>query len=787
MRGFLVMLLAGAVYGQTTSTLNLFSPNPPIDPSLYYIPGNGSPAVSTADYYHMDGLYWFRPYDLNAMGTPGRTIAASRGRYFWLATPDHPDPNYSWAQGTDFMGGYSNDPGVPPATFGLLFRHSNDIVLGGTQHYGLYQAAWLVYNLDDPATPFYIYAEGTTTGGSPSRQHEEGYAKSADLLTWAMQGPSHPTATFAQWSSFQRPIRNATGDWTSTGLQVGFTPNAFGSGTWTSADGQTFTPGTTLINVCLPPNTTGTHGVTPCPDTPSSMMGLGSSENVTYNSQLYAIVNQDSRNADGGMYVAMVPIDSSNNVLASPAVIRISAKYDGVYPGPGYLQNVSSYLEDGVLHMWASHGFAPSSSNNQLVSGATYANGGGLWQQFIDYYTKVIDPTAAADAAPIGVAVSAASGTVTLTWLNALPNNTYRVYRSPDNSAWTNLGNVTGATTTDAPGTGQWYYKVVTLHSGVEKQSRTVLTYASSASGLVNSHINRILKDGADATTIDATWLTAAVNWLSATGLTGNLLFWSDPAFGVKRSGSVISKIYDLGTTRLPRGGDYTPTTGNTTYSATGVNSLPAWVNGTTSSYAYFGSGRLNNIRRKYQITFVANYQKSGTAQATLLASGEFHGMALYNSSGSPGAASFYLEGASTSLTAVAGALTNGNPHIIGGTFDGTNVTAYADGVAGVSLPGLAANADLVLETRLRGIWGNTSLIPFVGSGALDSKYNINLEAYVFDESQALFSASDLILFDKALTAAQMASLTVLLQTHAIPPTSTVRGVAQLRGNSMQR
>ncbi len=761
-----LLTLSSFSFGQTTSTLNLFSPNPPIDPSLYYIPGNGNPAVSTADYYHLDGLYWFRPYDLSAMGTSGQTIAAARGRYFWVATPDHPSSNFSWADGMDFMGGYSNDPGILPSTLSFLFRFNNSILIGGTQVYGLYQAAWLVYNPDDPTTPFYLYAEGATIGGGPARQHEEGYAKSADLVTWTMQGPSHFTTTFAQWSSFQRVHRNGTGDWTSTGLQAFFTPNVFGFGNWTSTDGQTFTSGTTLVNSCLPPNSTGTHGVTPCPDSPSSLVGVGSADSVTFGGQLYAVSVEDSRLADGGMYVALVPIDASNNVLASPAVIRISAQYDGVYPGPGFLQNVGSYLEDGVLHIWASHGFPPSSSNQGLVDGATYANGGGLWQQFIDYYTKVIDATAAADAAPIGVTAASASGTVTLTWLDALPNNTYRVYRSPDNSTWTSLGDVTGITLSNTPGTGQWYYKVVTLHSSVEKQSRTVTAYASPAPALVNAHINRILIDGADITTIDNTWLTKVTNWLSATGLTGNLLFWSDPAFGVKKSSTVISKVYDLGTTRLPRGGDFIPSTANTTYSATGVNGFPAWVNGTTSSFGYFGNGRFNNIRRKYQITVVANYQKSGTAQATVLALGEFGGIGLYNASGSTGAASFLLTGTSTSITSVAGALANASPHIIGGTFDGTNVTAYADGLAGVSQAGLPANADLVLQTKLRGQWGSSTQIFFLGSGSLDSKYGVSTESYVFDSSQAQFSAADLIVFDKALTSTQMAQLTTLLQTH---------------------
>lgn len=48
---------------------SLFSSNAPnLTPSQWYTPGNGSPAVSTSDYYLMSGLVYSKPYDLDTMG-----------------------------------------------------------------------------------------------------------------------------------------------------------------------------------------------------------------------------------------------------------------------------------------------------------------------------------------------------------------------------------------------------------------------------------------------------------------------------------------------------------------------------------------------------------------------------------------------------------------------------------------------------------------------------------------------------------------------------------------------
>jgi hypothetical protein len=363
---------------------------------------------------------------------------------------------------------------------------------------------------------------------------------------------------------------------------------------------------------------------------------------------------------------------------------------------------------------------------------------------------------------------------VTLNWYDALPSQTYRIYKgSTSGTQATLVGNVTGLTTTDSPTAGQqWWYKVVTLNSGTEEGSRVVHCYVSSHSALANAHINRVIDDGGDITSIDQTWLDSVISFLSSNSLTSNLLFWTDPAFGYKHSGTVVQKVYDLGTTILPRGGDYTPNTANVTYSATGMNgTTPGWTNPNTTDQGYFGNGRLNNIRRKVQITAGAAYKKPNSSKATFLASGENFNAGTtplqLNHDGS-GNANFVLADNTNIKTASVAVTSQTAANIILGTFDGTNLIAYANGTAGTPVTGLAANTDLSLSTSLKGNLNGVPSLYFLGSGSTGSKYTIGT-GYVFADPEAQFTASDLFVFDKALTSTQVTSLTSLLRTRIGP------------------
>lgn len=763
---------------------DIFSPKPAIDPSQYYVPGNGGPAVSTADYYFIDGLYWFRPYDLtkSECGAVGQQIADSRGRYAWITSPDHPDPNLGWSDARHFLIGYSDDIGVPPTTMTKLMDTENYMTPASTtRRYNLYHAPWLVCNPEDPEYPFYLYAEGASYSGNPALQHEMGLARFKDLTigTVDLFGPTHHNTAYAGWSSFQKIVRVGPGDWYSTGLSGPF--SFFGNAKYTSTDGLNWSaPGPVISN-------TSPAGCTPT--SACITFEHGSADPVTYGGQRYIVTRYDERNVGGGMYVAMVPIDNNYNLVSTTPVIKLSPRYDGVYPGPTYLQNVSAVVEDGVLHVWAAHGFPAYTGLMPAFYGAPYAQGGALWEQFIDYYSYIVDPEAAAAAAPVGVKVSTVGGVVTLNWYDALPSNTYRVYRSTSATGpWSAVTDVSGITATDQPTAGQGYwYKIVTLQNGTERGSRTVNTYVSSASALVNNHVTRALADGADPATIDLNWLSTVDDFLTANNLHKYLLHWVDAGFGVKKTDTKITKIYDLGTTRLPRGGDYTTTAaGNTTYGATALNNrAPGWVNNTAASWGYFGGGKANNIRRKIEVTVMAMYQKPSTGVASLLGNNEFRGMSLQHLAGSPGSISFNLTDDAgfglplISITATSSISAATTTHIIAGAFDGTHVSVYADGVMGAQKTGLPANTTLASSTILKGKLGNIA-VPFLGSGSKNTKFQKNSSGiwqYLFNDQQAQFTGGDLIVFEKGLDASTISALTNLLRARAgllVGPADTV-------------
>lgn len=931
--------------GANAKVLNVYGSSQAIrqNPAQYYVPGVSQQALSTSDWYHLDGVYWFRPYDLTNpdCGATGASIAAAKGRYFWLVSADHPTGNDSWSDGTDFRGGFSNDPGIPPQTMYSIFPPGSSLVAspvvatitgyidngsgssgtvlhvlsvtgsvtyqngantvtgvgvsggtvisaagtgtGGTGtytvntaqlvgssgspitmtvsqiNYALYQIPYLVCNPDDGSFPFYLFGEGSAS----SIQHEEGLAKSSDLINWTQSGPSHVNFLFNNWSSFERPVRDGVNSWHSTGLAAFFTQsgaqNVFGYGKWTSSNGQVFAPPGGLFNSCIPPNSTGPTGAQPCPDTPSNQLELDSSpDSVTVGSQAYSIATlemgvDNTGSNTTGQYVARVPIDSSFNALASPAATNISNLYSGIFPGPTFVQATNAYVEDGIAHYYAEIGFFASAANvgtgygllyappatiTGSVSGSTLTvtaatpgsipipgfinsiqtgleitsqltgtpggvgtyglNGtasassqtivvyaGGLWQEGIDYYTEIINATAAASAAPIGVQASCNTDLATLTWLDALPTRNYRVYRGTSaGSQPTLLATINDVTFFDPAPTDQSvnYYKVVTMNAGVEEKSRVVSTYCSSSVAFVNAHITRVLAAG--ATNINRSWLDSVANYLQTNNLMNDLLLWTDPAFGTVISGGVVQTVMDLGTTRLPRGGDYTTDATHTTYGATAVNgTAPGWINPASGvGQGHYGgpavangaSGRLNNLRRLRQITLVAAYQKPDTELSTFIATGQFvatngGGLALQQSAGATPNASFMLGDATHSVTATAtisGSATAA--HIIAGTFDGTNLCAYADGVSGTCQGGLVVPTLPLSTTNMDGLTGQiggSSSIRVLGSGSVDSKYEVGT-GYVYSENQAYFSASDFIVFDVALTSAQMAALTSLLKTH---------------------
>jgi hypothetical protein len=287
------------------------------------------------------------------------------------------------------------------------------------------------------------------------------------------------------------------------------------------------------------------------------------------------------------------------------------------------------------------------------------------------------------------------------------------------------------------------------------------------ATEFVNKHMTRILAAG--ATDYDTSWLTTVDAWLTSNSLHQNLLFWTNPAFGVIRSGTQISKIFDLGCTRLPRGGDYTPESpSNTTYSATGLNgTTPAEVNASaTLSKGYYGAARgttfrWSQIRRKHRqgLTLVAAYSSGNTNKKTFIGCGDGAGFSLANSSGSPGNVEIKLSGIDlgweiTGTTAASASTAK----IIAGTFDLTNAVAYSEGVAGS-----ASSAATQDNMPLLGPATLTKANIFIGSGSKRTALSSGSHNYLDNEGQ--FTISDRVIFDKDIGATAVASLTTMLRT----------------------
>lgn len=722
--------------------------------------------IRMASDYHQDGIFGFCCHDLLQFGATGAAIAATRGRYVWIFSPDHPsggdglELTGAWAGGTDFLIGYSDNPGTPPKAMRTMVpaRYLSSDPRDVANQYIYYHFNDLVYNPDDPdGKVFYLYCEGYVfSGPTPTNNHECGVMRSSDLVEWVGYGASHPTSGYST-TAFQRVKRLGENDWISIG-SAGFAPDLpvrRAQCLWESSDplGPFTTDGVPLNRLIGDRNFSDV---------------LGGPFTIDVDGQDYGLFHEDARGADGGMHVTLAPVDENYEIIdtGTPPAIRL-ASYEGNFPSFDFLQSVGHHVADGILHFWAHRGYFSDETNPAE----------GQHEQAYDYYTAILGDAgaiAAADAAPVGVRAECIKGAVVLSWYDALPNKTYRVYRSTDGSTWGSaIADVTGLHYVDPLGgiDALRYYKVVTLNGASEEGESVVSTYVSNGRALTNEHVTRVLAAG--GTDIDVGWLDRVATWLRDNALTDRVQFWADPSFGVIKDGSnVIDTVFCLGSTIHPRGGDYhvKPGSTSTTYNATGLNGeVPAWVNGTSSAHGYFGDTRLNPIRRKVEATFCAVYQKSHTNTITLLATSEFEGIRLQHASGSPGSVAFNMQrdtsGSANDYNVTASVTPSSatGAHIAIATFDGVTQTVYVDGVAGTPATGVLDT--YLLDGQRPDRAANTN---FLGSGSANVKHVENTDAafatsgYAFNDNQAQFSAAALIVFDIALTAALEASLKAL-------------------------
>ncbi len=237
-----------------------------LDAKLYYTPGNESPAVSTADYYHTHACEYLAPYDLDAMGSPGAAVKAANGnnRYVWFISPEHPAGGAGIPRdATGFKMGFSNDPGILPAYAIDVIPQNNQFVgsvsIPNTNGFTLssdFAASSLVYNPDDVSFPFYLYTQGAPLPPGQTYQTQSIMWKSADMLHWqgggwspkafATQAGIIPQTSPSHLTSLQRVTRRGTGDWVSFG-NVGEVART-GFGIWTGTNGTDFAWPSTIYN-----------------------------------------------------------------------------------------------------------------------------------------------------------------------------------------------------------------------------------------------------------------------------------------------------------------------------------------------------------------------------------------------------------------------------------------------------------------------------------------------------------------------------------------------------------
>jgi hypothetical protein len=323
----------------------------------------------------------------------------------------------------------------------------------------------------------------------------------------------------------------------------------------------------------------------------------------------------------------------------------------------------------------------------------------------------------------------------------------------------------------------------------------------SANSPLVNRHITRVIADGGDASTIDVTWLQTAYAWLVSNSVDKSLLHWVDPAFGVAKSGSDITRIYDLGTTWLPRSMDLTPRDRTKcTYSATGLNSLiPAFINADGSSQMYWGRNyRYVQIRRKSQLTIATLYARtqtatdvvfagiptSSTTTYTFLGTPDYNssmvaGISLKHGSGTPGTISFSLNDKSFTPKVATVTGSGATTQIAMGTYDGTTMKAYSDVTGGIGVTTLfqdpyhgtdnalsGARKGSLVDTPVLAV-GDTMAKAVFASPVVPPLITPSGPGLTWTDAKAQFKASSIIVLGVGLDATKAASLYTLLKTRA--------------------
>lgn len=698
-------------------------------------------AINT-DQSYTDGMYWLRAYDMaNDFGAAGAALAAANKRYVWLCSSDHYGGSWAWAGG--IWAGWSDDPAVVPDKFSMILHQDQGATMPDVSgSFVQLETPWLVWNPD--TSLFHLYAHGNCISDG-ARGQETALFTSPDFVTWTQRGISHITAGNGGHTGYQTAYRTGVDTWEGWGL-VTPTLNLGHLGRWTSTDGGlNFTIASTLTR------TIGTRSFNILEGHPYTTIG----------GRRYSFARDDDRTAGNGMRATLVPIQTDGDIDTADVndLILVTPEYDGVYPGLGYVQQVSGHEEDGVYFgtvvkgFYSDTGLAPEDVTNY---------------QEIDLWAIITDATAAAGAAPVGLRASCAAGVITVSWYDILPQGTYRIDTSASSSGpWTDHGDFVGGSAPINLGDldALRYVRLTKLTAGVDQQSRIVPIWVSAASATANQHITRVATSGGDTSTVDPVWLDAAITWLSSNGLTGNLAQWTDPRFGVNTTGNLI--CYDLAATINSRQrGDFQALTSGITRSAntfgTGKAGLVAAA--TTDRWTWSAPNHMmNNIRRFDGLTIAVAYSRTNAFKTTFFTSGgDSDWCDFSHDNGSNSGVTFHFQrnspAPSQNLNVVCDIVTETANQVAIGVLTGSGTAKVrAGGNWGTEVTGITVSGILTGD-----IGDSKANINAMGGGTVTQKYAI-ATGYSHSSANSQCEIMSIVIFNVALSDSLAVSLETLL------------------------
>ncbi len=535
-------------------------------------PGTGTDVLT--------GLYWFRPYPLYLWDSG---LAAANGRYVWIYSSDH-----GHAGGP--LLGFSNDPGVRPTSWvyalASVFPNVDSTISIRGHTYDAPESVWLTYVADDANDrPFYLYGHQEQLDSDPPtgcRSDSAGYQESHlwtsdDLVTWVVETPAAIVNTACpdgqvdyNHTGYMRVWRPGDLPGVDTYTAYHLAISTFAQEMITQSDDpKVFSP--SITDPDAPPTDTNT------PMQDGAFFDATEFGNfIVVGSDVYNVQCMRAPNYRGIAVTQMVLDNGAWRHMVADKRWLVGEANTQDFPDLGYTQNVRSYYEDGIAHIFRLKGFAKDISDER-----------------IDYYTVVFDETTANSARPVGSTIALDGSDVLISIYDALPHRSYRVYRKGGAGVYVLLG--TMPTTLDGDGRLTYTdstaspdifytYQVRTFYAGSETAGSALAINTPGGGGVTTLNATGTKQYHAAATSLDYTGMTVAAGTNTALLVT--------VVFDTSSVVSNVTAVWDSGDTnqsmtQIVTTGDVhqclifglvAPTVGNKTLHIAWTTSAPLFV-----------------------------------------------------------------------------------------------------------------------------------------------------------------------------------------------------------------